>query len=74
MLDHDVDQDDTGAKYYAVGPGRRRRTPDPVIEIYADGAIDRPCTNCGAQPLDFCRWPNGEFRKIPCTQRLSENP
>ena len=66
-------QDDTDeVRFYGVGPGRRRRTADPVVEAYADGPIDRHCTNCGAQPLEFCHHPDGPLRKIPCPQRLSE--
>lgn len=65
---------DLDVKYYGTGPGRHRRTPGPVIEAYADGAIDRPCPNCGAQPLDFCHHPDGTQRKMPCPQRLSERP
>lgn len=75
MADRAVDEDlDDPAEHCATGPGRpgRRRTPDPVIEVYADGAIDRPCPEpgCGAQPLDFCRDPaTGVYRKLPHTRR-----
>ncbi|MDM1889031.1 hypothetical protein PP292_24450 [Mycobacteroides abscessus] len=56
------------------GPGRRRRSaPGPVYDAYAvAGAINRPCTNCGAQPRQYCCAPNGAESKIPCLQRLSE--
>lgn len=70
MRDHDVAPDTDGdARHFSRGPGRRRRTRDPVIEVYADGAIDRPCATCGAEPLSFCRWPDGTQRKLPCLNR-----
>lgn len=69
-----TDNDVTEVKSYAVGPGRHRRTVDPVIEVYADGPIDRTCPNCRAAPLEFCHHPDGTPRKIPCPQRLSERP
>lgn len=64
-----VDSGTGEVKYYGVGPGRRRRTPGPNIEAYADGPIDRECSNCGAKPLEFCHCPDGTERKIPCWQR-----
>lgn len=70
-LDDDLDHDLDDVRYCAIGPGRRRRTNGAIIDMYADGAIDRHCTGCGAKPLDFCRHPNGVERKIPCPQRLS---
>ena len=69
LVDHD-DGDDSERP--AIGPGRRRRTPGPNIEAYADGAIDRDCPTCYANPLQFCRYPNGIFKKLPCPQRLRE--
>ena len=72
--DHDRDEPETANYYretanYYRGPGRRRRSVDAVIEAYADGAIDRPCSHRNAKPLEFCRHPNGATRKIPCTNR-----
>lgn len=51
---------------YVRGPGRVRpqRSAGAVIEIYADGAIDRRCHECGAAPLDFCH-EHGIERKLP---------
>lgn len=63
-----LDEDDNPR--LGVGPGFRRRSPGAVIEAYADGAIDRACANCGAEPLQFCRHDNGDARKIPCAKRL----
>lgn len=56
------------------GPGRRRRScAGPVYDAYVvTGAINRPCTNCGAGPRQYCHAPNGAESKIPCLQRLSE--
>lgn len=56
---------------YAAGPGRQPRAAGPVIEVYADGAIDRQCTNCGAEPLQFCRYENGALRMLPCATRTA---
>lgn len=56
---------------YASGPGRRRRTPGPVIDAYADANIHEQCTGCGAPAFSFCRHPDGTERKMPCRQRLS---
>lgn len=69
MLDLNEDQADN-VRHIAIGPGRHRRTGSPVVEAYADGAIDRQCTNCGADPLQFCRHANGAPRKVPCISRL----
>lgn len=67
MGDHAIDvETDEDTTNYATGPGRRRITTGPVIEVYADGAIDRHCSGCGAQPLDFCRHSDGTPRKLPC--------
>ncbi|MBS1692574.1 MAG: hypothetical protein JST91_10155 [Actinobacteria bacterium] len=66
-----LDDDGRDGACFATGPGRHRRGEGPVIEVYADGAIDRPCPACGAQPLQFCRHPSGIDRKLPCPQRLS---
>ncbi|WP_016887056.1 hypothetical protein [Mycobacteroides abscessus] len=65
---------DDDAAIFVRGPGRRRRsTSEAVYEAYTGtGAINRPCTGCGAEPLDCCRTPEGRPRKIPCLQRLSE--
>lgn len=64
---------DADVPSYATGPGRRQVTTGPVVEVYADGAIDRPCHvergGCGAEPLDYCRWPTGQLRKLPCRNR-----
>ena len=57
---------------YAAGPGRKQRAAGPVIEVYADGAIDRHCTNCGAEPLQFCRHDNGVTRMLPCATRSAD--
>ncbi|MEX3644482.1 hypothetical protein [Mycolicibacterium porcinum] len=72
MPDHDLANDEPEVKYFGTGPGRHRRTGDPVAEVYADGPIDRTCPNCGAPPLEYCHHSNGVYRKIPCLQRLSE--
>lgn len=63
----DIDHDEP--RFVHRGPGRRHSTTGANIEIYADGAIDLHCPNCGAQPLQFCRWPEGRERKLPCPQR-----
>lgn len=56
----------------ATGAGRRRRTQGPVLAVYVDGAIEVHCPACGAEPLSFCRHPDGTERKLPCLQRLQE--
>ena len=69
MADIDVLGDDDAVERVAVGPGRRRHATGPVLDVYADGPIDRHCRNCGAEPLQFCRHPNGGTRVIPCPTR-----
>lgn len=64
-----TDLDDV--RFCAIGPGRRRHSTGGILETYVDDdAIGRHCTDCGAQPLQFCRWPDGTERKIPCLSRL----
>jgi len=73
MARAEVLDDDDDVEFLATGPGRHQRTRGPVLDAYADGAIDRHCPSCGAEPLQFCRHlPSGVARKLPCPQRLSE--
>lgn len=61
---------DESLKYFGAGPGRRKRpSPGPVDALYADGAIEVPCADCGAEAHAYCRWPNGSLRKTPCGSR-----
>ncbi|CAN5145044.1 hypothetical protein BH11ACT6_BH11ACT6_34680 [soil metagenome] len=64
-----TDDPDAVVRRPAIGPGRRKRTPGPIVEAYADAGIERRCTNCGAAANTFCRHPSGAFRKIPCPNR-----
>jgi hypothetical protein len=42
-----------------------------VPAAYADcGALTRLCGNCGAGPNDFCAFPDGSERHIPCNVRM----
>lgn len=67
---HVIDDEPDSTTSYATGPGRRRWSTGAVAELYADdGAIDRHCGKCGAKPLEFCRWPNGTERRMPCGGR-----
>lgn len=60
---------------YPRGPGRRQRSPGPVVEAYVDsGAIDLHCPNCGANPQQYCTHDSGIERKMPCPNRLPHNP
>lgn len=52
-----VDFADVVPVYVPPGSGRWQRARGPVIEVYADGAIDCHCDNCGAEPNSFCRHP-----------------
>lgn len=62
--------DDRDASQYVRGPGRRKRpTPGPVIDLYADGTIEIPCPDCHVDAHEFCRHPNGALRKTPCGGR-----
>lgn len=68
-----VDLDDTWHR----GPGGTR-TRGPVIEAYIDTeALDRKCPppiarGCGAEPGEFCKWPDGRERRTPCRVRYDE--
>lgn len=54
---------------YPVG-GRTCR--GPVDAAYAEtGAIDVPCPNCRVEAESFCVHPDGTFRKIPCSIRIT---
>ncbi|MDO3636010.1 zinc finger domain-containing protein [Mycolicibacterium arseniciresistens] len=39
-------------------------------DVYADAAMERQCPNCGAEPNDYCRRPDGEIRSVPCILRV----
>ena len=59
-----------GDTNYARGPGRQHRSGrGPVLDAYTDGQLEKPCTNCHAKIDEFCVFPNGEFRHIPCVAR-----
>lgn len=68
MVNELVDEPDRDTNC-ASGPGRRKRTTGAIVELYADGPIDRDCAECGAEPLQFCHWPNGTERRTPCLGR-----
>lgn len=53
---------------YATGPSHP--TVGPVVEVYADGALDRACTNCSAEAGVFCKRRDGSFKPVPCCTRL----
>ena len=44
----------------------------PVFAAYADGALNRRCGNCGAEPSQFCTFPDGTQRHVPCVVRSLE--
>lgn len=52
----------------ALGPGRRRCTPGPLIDAYL-GVISGECTACGARPFALCADDTGHLRKTPCPAR-----
>lgn len=59
---------------YAVGQTRHHGR-GPVLEAYAEtGALDVPCTHCGAKPGEFC-WHDPEVggmpRRLPCPRRIT---
>lgn len=53
---------------YATGPSHY--SAGPVVEAYADGALDRACVNCGAVAGAFCKRADGSFKPVPCCGRL----
>lgn len=53
---------------YAVGPSAC--PVGPIVDVYADGALERGCTNCGSEPGSFCRRADGSFKPVPCCARL----
>lgn len=61
---------------YPVGPGRVWHAKGPVLEAYADtDALERACSppprGCGVAVGEFCVFPDGTTRHIPCVARLS---
>jgi hypothetical protein len=42
----------------------------PILDVYADAAMDRECPACGAAARDWCRRRDGEYRRTPCIARL----
>lgn len=41
-----------------------------VLDAYADtGALERDCTNCGAEVGGFCTFQDGSERHAPCCSR-----
>lgn len=70
MAEPELLDDDDDLKYFGVGPGRQAAIAHgPVDAVYADGAIDRHCKNCGATPLSYCRHESGALRILPCKNR-----
>jgi len=59
---------------YPTGPGRHSSS-GAVIEAYVDtDALDREChppKGCGAKPGDFCVFPGGSQKHIPCISRTT---
>lgn len=68
-----IERDTDDAEQFVRGPGRRgrRSATGPVFAAYA-GRTHEKCTNCGAQPGEYCHHPDGSVSTIPCLQRLSE--
>ena len=54
---------------YATGPSAR--SVGPIVDVYADGALDRACGNCSADAGVFCKRPDGSFKPVPCCARLT---
>ncbi len=58
---------------YRRGRGCSRPATGPVLAIYLEtGAFHRHCTQCGAEPHQFCHWPDGTERITPCQPRTKE--
>ena len=53
---------------YATGPSAR--SVGPIVDVYADGALERGCGNCGSPVNVFCKRPDGSFKPMPCCTRL----
>ena len=53
---------------YATGPSAR--SVGPIVDVYADGALERACTNCGSPVGVFCKRRDGSFKPVPCCTRL----
>lgn len=57
---------------YPVGPSHHG-SRGPVLDAYAEtDALSRPCPRvkgCGAPVNDFCTFPDGSTRHIPCIAR-----
>jgi hypothetical protein len=53
---------------YAVGPPAK--PVGPIVDVYADGALERACGNCGAEVNSWCVRLDGSFKPVPCCARL----
>lgn len=47
--------------------GRGRAVPG----TYLVARISDPCPNCGAQPHEYCKRPDGQPRRMPCLARMN---
>lgn len=58
---------------YPTGPPKRTHSRGAVIQAYADtDALERDChppKGCGVKAGDFCVFPDGSQRHIPCISR-----
>jgi hypothetical protein len=44
--------------------------PLTLTEAYSYARMSDTCPNCGAGPADWCRRPDGRYRRTPCLKRM----
>jgi hypothetical protein len=44
--------------------------PRTLPEAYAEADMSITCPNCQAARNDFCRRPDGHYRRTPCLKRM----
>lgn len=47
--------------------------PGPVADAYV-GALEVPCSSCGAEVGQYCTTPDGRLRRCPCVTRCASIP
>ena len=44
--------------------------PRTMTEAYCYARMGETCPNCGATAADWCRRPDGRYRRTPCLKRM----
>ena len=72
-LDGSIDGSLDGCARTAVGELESSGPPSvqPTIRSAYTGTLSIACSNCGAQPENWCTTPDGRVRRVPCVDRIA---